>query len=69
MEKKVLHLSVSKQWFDLISSGEKKEEYREIKDYWTIRLFDVSPFYTGVGPPYWSYRFAKMKYVTLENED
>ena len=50
MEKKVLHLSVSKQWFDLISSGEKKEEYREIKDYWTIRLFDVSPFYTGVGP-------------------
>ena len=38
MEKKVLTLSVKKEWFDKIVSGEKKEEYREIKPYWTSRL-------------------------------
>ena len=39
MEKKVLNLSVSKEWFDKIVSGEKDEEYREIKGYWSNRLF------------------------------
>lgn len=38
MEKKVLTLTVSKQWFDMIVAGEKKEEYREIKPYWIKRL-------------------------------
>ena len=38
MKKKVLHLSVKKQWFDMISVGEKTEEYREIKPYWIERL-------------------------------
>ena len=38
MEKKVLTLTVSKQWFDKIVSGEKTEEYREIKPYWASRL-------------------------------
>lgn len=40
-KKNVLNLVVSKQWFDMIVSGEKTEEYREIKDYWTVRLYDV----------------------------
>ena len=39
MEKKVLTLTVSKQWFDMIVAGEKTEEYREIKPYWVARLF------------------------------
>lgn len=39
MKKKVLTLTVSKQWFDLIKAGEKTEEYREIKGYWVKRLF------------------------------
>ena len=38
-KKKVLILTVSKQWFDMIVAGEKKEEYREIKGYWVKRLF------------------------------
>ena len=38
MEKKVLTLTVSKQWFDMIAAGEKTEEYREIKPYWIQRL-------------------------------
>lgn len=35
---KYLHLTLKKNWFDLILSGEKKEEYREIKPYWEKRL-------------------------------
>lgn len=35
---KVLHLTLKKKWFDMIASGEKKEEYREIKDFWAKRL-------------------------------
>ena len=35
----VLHLTLKKYWFDMIKSGIKKEEYREIKDYWVKRLF------------------------------
>jgi hypothetical protein len=35
---KVLHLTLKKKWFDMIASGEKTEEYREIKPYWFRRL-------------------------------
>lgn len=35
---KILHLTLKKKWFDMILSGEKKEEYREIKPYWAKRL-------------------------------
>lgn len=37
-KKKVLTLAVSKEWFDMIVSGEKNEEYRVIKDFWMSRL-------------------------------
>lgn len=33
-----LHLNLKKKWFDMILSGEKKEEYRELKPYWAERL-------------------------------
>lgn len=42
MKKKVLTLTISKQWFDMILSGEKTEEYREIKPYWVARLFQCN---------------------------
>ena len=38
MKKKVLTLTVSKQWFDMIVAAEKNEEYRVIKDFWMSRL-------------------------------
>ena len=38
MEKEVLTLTVSKEWFDMIVSGEKNEEYRVIKGFWMSRL-------------------------------
>ena len=37
-KKKVLTLTVRKQWLDMIAAGEKTEEYREIKQYWVSRL-------------------------------
>lgn len=36
--KNTLHLTLKKEWFDMIATGVKKEEYREIKEYWTRRL-------------------------------
>jgi len=35
-----LHLTLHRKWFDEILSGKKKIEYREIKPYWTKRLFN-----------------------------
>lgn len=35
---KILHLTLKKKWFDMIDSGEKIEEYREIKPYWLTRF-------------------------------
>lgn len=45
---RTLHLNLKKKWFDMISSGEKKEEYRELKQYYFDRLFD------GFDPMDWS---------------
>ena len=48
-----LHLTLKKNWFYLILSGEKKEEYREIKPYWEKRLigkkYDRIIFRNGYG--------------------
>lgn len=35
---KMLILPIKKRWFDMIRSGEKTEEYREIKPYWATRF-------------------------------
>lgn len=35
---KTLTLSLKREWFDMIKAGVKKEEYREIKPYYTVRL-------------------------------
>ena len=34
-------LPIKKKWFDMIKSGEKKEEYREIKPYYATRFQNV----------------------------
>lgn len=34
----MLILPIKRKWFDMIKSGEKKEEYREIKLYWFKRF-------------------------------
>lgn len=40
----MLILSIKKKWFDMIKSGEKKEEYREIKSYYTTRFKKIFPY-------------------------
>ena len=35
---KILNLKIKKKWFDMIVSGEKTQEYREIKPYYTSRF-------------------------------
>jgi len=48
---RILHLTLKKKWFDMIASGEKREEYRELKDYWERRIenktFDAIQFRNG----------------------
>lgn len=39
---KILHLILKGKWYDMIASGEKTEEYREVKPYWEKRLLDYS---------------------------
>lgn len=34
MANDTLHLNLHKKWFEMIISGIKKEEYREMKPYW-----------------------------------
>lgn len=34
----MITLPIKKKWFDMILGGEKTEEYREVKPYWTTRL-------------------------------
>ena len=33
-----LHLVLKAKWYDIIKSGIKKEEYRELTEYWARRL-------------------------------
>lgn len=37
---RILHLTLHREWFDLIASGEKVVEYREDSDYWHKRIFN-----------------------------
>ncbi len=50
---RILHLTLKKKWFDMIASGEKTEEYREIKPYWIKRLvknYNFIKFRNGYSP-------------------
>ena len=46
-----LKLVLKKKWYDMIASGEKTEEYRDITDYWVKRIsgkgFKYVTFYLG----------------------
>lgn len=40
-ENDILYVTIKKEFFDQIMSGEKKEEYREPTDYWFRRLMVI----------------------------
>lgn len=37
----ILHLNLKRKWWEMIASGKKTEEYREIKPYWQ-RVFSAN---------------------------
>lgn len=41
-------LSLKKKWWDMITTGDKSEEYRELKDYWVKRLLQSKELITEV---------------------
>lgn len=45
---RILHLTLKKKWFDMIASGEKREEYRELKPYWHKRLMGKGKTYDAI---------------------
>ena len=56
---KTLTLSLKKQWFDMIKSGEKKEEYREIKDHYFHTLYNYAEMQKFFGIPPQPYYFDR----------
>lgn len=44
---KVLDLPLKKEWYEMIESGTKKEEYRVLKPFWLKRIFgcDMNMYY------------------------
>ena len=70
---KILHLTLKKEWFDMILSGEKLEEYRDIKDYWTTRLVEYYSNYSKLHlqPAHkndYQVRFKKYDAVQFRND-
>ena len=41
-KEKIIYLPMKKHWFDMILSGEKKEEYRLMSPHWISRVEKVS---------------------------
>lgn len=58
-------LPIKKKWFDMILSGVKKEEYREIKPYYEVRFQNL--FGAIVVEP--SSFFSESKYELLQGEE
>ena len=57
----MLTLPIKKKWFDMIFSGEKKEEYREIKPYYETRfMYDILIVYAlKIFPPMRPFMISK----------
>jgi len=70
MEKRILHLTLIKKYFDLIASGKKIKEYRDIKPYWTKRLlgksFDEIYFKNGYSK---NAPFMRVEFKGMEKRD
>ena len=47
-----LEVPISEPWFSMLKNGKKKEEYREIKPYWTARLRKIFPFVKNTNIPF-----------------
>ena len=51
----MLTLPVKRKWLEMIRSGEKKEEYRSISPYYSVRVKNlISPFFWCANPSAWA---------------
>jgi len=53
----MLELVLKTKWFEMIESGEKKEEYRDVTEFWCTRLFK-EPFTNNEDPKHNLVRFS-----------
>ena len=68
-----LHLVLKYKWYDLIDSGEKTSEYREVKPFWDKRLnkhYDTVTFQKGYkkNPPTMTFKIVSIQKTTLKND-
>ncbi|WP_233545634.1 hypothetical protein [Parabacteroides sp. AM08-6] len=72
---KILDLPLKAQWYDMIESGKKKEEYRDNNRYWNRRLYkcltphpghygDCQDFHGNIIYPCWKCEHSKLKQYT-----
>lgn len=68
-----LHLVLKHQWYNLIESGEKTSEYREIKPYWENRFkkhYDTVTFQKGYtkNPPTMVFEIISIEKTSEKND-
>lgn len=68
-----LFLVLKYEWFDLIESGQKTSEYREIKPFWDKRLnkhYDTVTFQRGYSknPCRMTFKILEITKTTLPND-
>ncbi|MCP4748761.1 MAG: ASCH domain-containing protein [Desulfobacteraceae bacterium] len=74
MAKKILRLTLHRQWFDQIAIGAKKLEYRTVKAYWKVRLegrhYDEIHFRNGYSSqsPFMKVEYLGLNQITYDGE-
>ncbi|MEE1082775.1 MAG: hypothetical protein UH850_03450 [Paludibacteraceae bacterium] len=63
---KKIHLPMKSEWYLMIESGEKKEEYREITPYWCCRLLKDRFFGDKFPQKFYEEKIAKVNDVPVE---
>ena len=68
-----LFLPLKTKWYDLIDSGEKTSEYREVKPYWDNRLskhYDTVTFQRAFpkNPPRMTFKIISIEKVNHPND-
>jgi len=64
---KILHLTLKKEFFDLIASGKKLFEYREVKRHWITRLSDEGTKVSEDWEEMYTFVPKKFDYVIFKN--
>jgi len=63
MSEQIVHLVLKHKWFDMISSGKKRTEYRDDSDFWRKRIFrkEVVVFHRGYTTETMSFKIKEIE--------